>query len=657
MTGERGNAGELKPGTMLGQYRIVRLLGRGGMGEVYLVEHAILTTRHALKLLPSERSAGLGFVNRFHDEARVMAKLIHPGIVHVTHADVADGRHYLVMDFVAADTGDDPFDLEDALSEASKGRLPPEVIARLGTQICTAVQAAHAGGVVHRDLKPANVLLTRRDLERAEVRVTDFGLARLLGEDWVRSRVDESMRTSVGDARRMTAGGADRSHSDSILGTYEYMSPEQRAGRDVDERSDIFSLGVMLYRMITGKGLVGRARAASKIVKGLDETWDELIDACLEEEPSERPATMREVGDALRNLGALEKERKDRGREAERRRREAEQHRKAEAKTERRKAEEAAERAKVEKERRRRKRRSAWPVAIVAVLVLGALAYFAWTKLKHVSPPGFRPLRSTLRSPAAPRPMVGSVRSSVPQPGRPWTVPDLGMEFMPVSSGSFKMGSNDGDSDEEPVHTVRIARDFWLGKYEVTQAEYEALTGKNPSHFKGARNPVETVSWEDASAYCAKLTARERSAGRLPSGYEYRLPTEAEWEYAARGGTKSKGFTYAGSEKVGDVAWYSENSGGTTHAVGGKGANEVGLYDMSGNVWEWCLDWYDEDYYEKTSGASDPVNMQRATCRVKRGGSWFNSAGYVRSASRGRLGPSYAFNGLGFRVCLAREVR
>jgi len=244
-----------------------------------------------------------------------------------------------------------------------------------------------------------------------------------------------------------------------------------------------------------------------------------------------------------------------------------------------------------------------------------------------------------------------------PRLGRPWTVPELGMEFVPVSAGSFKMGSNDGFDWEKPVHTVRIARDFWLGKYEVTQAEYEALTGKNPSHFKGARNPVETVSWEDASAYCAKLTARERSAGRLPSGYEYRLPTEAEWEYAARGGTKSKGCTYAGSEKVGDVAWYSENSGGTTHAVGGKGANEVGLYDMSGNVWEWCLDWYDAEYYKKTNGASDPVNLQKASYRVIRGGCWCFSAGLVRSANRDGDGPSAADGDLGFRVCLARVVR
>ncbi len=247
-----------------------------------------------------------------------------------------------------------------------------------------------------------------------------------------------------------------------------------------------------------------------------------------------------------------------------------------------------------------------------------------------------------------------------PEPGRPWTVPNLGMAFVPVASGKFIMGSPRTETDrddDETQHSVTLAHHFWLGKYEVTQAEYEALTGKSPSHFKGARNPVETVSWDDAAAFCAKLTEREDKAGRLPQGYEYRLPTEAEWEYVARGGARIKGFTYSGSDTPGDVAWYGENSGSTTHPVGGKDPNELGLHDMSGNVWEWCLDWYDEVYYEKTDGVSDPVNLQETSYRVLRGGSWNDSVRCVRSAYRDRIRPSGTFIDLGFRVCLAREVR
>jgi len=143
---------------------------------------------------------------------------------------------------------------------------------------------------------------------------------------------------------------------------------------------------------------------------------------------------------------------------------------------------------------------------------------------------------------------------------------------LPVGRGSFQMGSGDSDSykDEKPVHTVRIGYDFWLGKTEVTQSEYAAVMGKNPSDFKGDKNPVETVSWNDAVAFCGKLTDRERAEGRIPEGWAYRLPTEAEWEYAARGGAKSKGFKYAGSNSPGEVAWLAENSENKTHAVAQK---------------------------------------------------------------------------------------
>ena len=230
----------------------------------------------------------------------------------------------------------------------------------------------------------------------------------------------------------------------------------------------------------------------------------------------------------------------------------------------------------------------------------------------------------------------------------------LGMAFVEIAPGPFKMGSNDGD--EKPPHDVRISHRFWMGKFEVTQAEYEKLTGKNPSHFKGARNPVEQVSWNDAKAFCEELTERERRAGRLLDGYVYRLPTEAEWEYAARGGNKSRGFKYSGSNNPTDVAWYSDNSGSKTHEVGQLKANELGLHDMSGNVWEWCYDWYDSGYYGKSPG-TDPVNTNAASYRVSRGGSWHDSSRFVRSANRDWDRPGDSYGNLGFRVCLAPQIR
>ncbi|MCK5805321.1 MAG: formylglycine-generating enzyme family protein [Lentisphaeria bacterium] len=228
----------------------------------------------------------------------------------------------------------------------------------------------------------------------------------------------------------------------------------------------------------------------------------------------------------------------------------------------------------------------------------------------------------------------------------------LGMQFVEVPAGSFRMGSNDGEPDEKPVHEVRISHPFWMGKHEVTQAEYEKLAGKNPSRFKGTRNPVEMVSWNDAVAFCEKLTERERSSGRLLAGYAYRLPTEAEWEYAARGGAKSRGTKYSGSDNVDKVVWHISNSGGKTYPVGQKKGNELGIFDMSGNVFEWCLDWHDAGYYGK-SPRVDPANTVSASSCVIRGGCWMTSARNCRVADRYWNGPGFTSDCIGFRVCLA----
>ena len=210
------------------------------------------------------------------------------------------------------------------------------------------------------------------------------------------------------------------------------------------------------------------------------------------------------------------------------------------------------------------------------------------------------------------------------------------------------MGSPTSEADrrdDEVQHSVTLSRGYWMSDHETTQAEYESVMGSNPSGFKGSSLPVEQVSWDDAVSYCARLTVRELAAGRIEAGQAYRLPTEAEWEYAARAGTTG---AYAG--ELGSMGWYEDNSGTKTHAVKGKQANGWGLYDMHGNVLEWCADWYG-DY--PSESVTDPTGATSGSYRVDRGGSWHNEAGNCRSADRNWDGPGLRRNDLGFRSVLS----
>ncbi len=230
-----------------------------------------------------------------------------------------------------------------------------------------------------------------------------------------------------------------------------------------------------------------------------------------------------------------------------------------------------------------------------------------------------------------------------PKSGDVFTDPITGMELVYVPKGCFQMGDTfgNGDNDEKPVHEVCVDG-FSIGRYEVTQGEYTKITNSNPAKFKkGDRYPVEQVSWDDAQAFIRSLNSK--------SDKSYRLPTEAEWEYAARsGGRKEK---YAGVDSPDAVAWYSTNSGGSTHQVGTKSPNALGLYDMSGNVWEWCQDWFAFSYYNN-SPRDNPQGSSSGVDRVLRGGSWRNVPRGVRAAYRDGHAPGYRNINLGFRLIL-----
>lgn len=247
-------------------------------------------------------------------------------------------------------------------------------------------------------------------------------------------------------------------------------------------------------------------------------------------------------------------------------------------------------------------------------------------------------------------PLATKAATPALQPGAPWQIADLKCDFLWLEPGSFTMGSAPDEPSrnkaEGPRMHVTLTKGFWLGRTEVTQAQYEAIAGTNPSTFAaaGPQAPADRVSWLDAMKYCRLLNERERAAGRLPAGYAYTLPTEAQWEYAYRAGTTG---AYAVEPEA--TAWTEGNSGGTTHPVAMKKPNGWGFYDLGGNVLEWCLDWYGP--YPGGS-VTDPTGPERGHYRIARGGSWRVDSTITRSAARGGGSPGRLDYTLGFRLAL-----
>ena len=223
---------------------------------------------------------------------------------------------------------------------------------------------------------------------------------------------------------------------------------------------------------------------------------------------------------------------------------------------------------------------------------------------------------------------------------------NLNIEMIAMQGGTFTMGctseqGNDCFDDEKPGHQVTVS-DFYIGKYTITQAQWKAVMDNNPSQVQGDDLPVEQVSWTDVQEFIRKLNAQ--------TGKQYRLPTEAEWEFAARGGTNSRGYKYSGSNTLSNVAWYADNSAGAVHAVGTKSPNESGIHDMSGNIWEWCNDWYSS---YSSNAQTDPQGASSGSARVRRGGSWSSFTKNTRVSNRSSSAPDhpyYYYYRIGFRL-------
>jgi formylglycine-generating enzyme required for sulfatase activity/predicted Ser/Thr protein kinase len=626
-----------------GRYQLLQVLGSGGMGTVYLAQDTQLGRQVAVKIPHSRRDRTAEFLQRFAREARSAATLDHPNICPVYDVGQVEGIDYLTMAYVQGKP------LSDLI--APDRPMPPKQAVALIGKLAQALQEAHAHGIIHRDLKPANVMVNAR----GEPVIMDFGLA------WSMEPTD----------MRLTQKGV-------VLGTPTYMAPEQFRGDAhlLGPRCDIYALGVLLYQLLTGQVpfhgpptvvmalvLTQEPPPPSQLRPGLDPDLEAICLKAMAKKLEERYASMEELADALGKWLRSEPApitKPARGPATPR------------VPTRRGHSTEALPRRSwretipvrpVSTLPRRPRKPTRWlVVAIAAAILLG------WVLVILVSVDwGRKDGRHTAPSTAPGK-----------QAARPDDPPEIensiGMRLAWILAGKFLMGSPEGEQDREadegPRHSVEISKPFYLGKYEVTQEQYQKVMGKNPCRFSAqgegrtdaqgladtSKFPVENVSWQDAEEFCRRLSelTEEKDAGR-----RYELPTEAEWEYACRAETATPfhfGLALNGRQANcnGRFPFGTSEPGpnlGRPCAVGSYPANAWRLYDMHGNVAEWCRDWYARDYY-KSGNNKDPHGPDHEHGRVVRGGSWSYTAGQCRAARRDWEPPAHRSATVGFRVSL-----
>ena len=518
------------------RYRLIKEVGRGSFGDVWLVRDESLDLEMALKVYIALDERG---VSEFKGEYKITYALNHSNLLKANYFDVYESHPYLAMPYCPVSTTE----LIGKMDEPTAWRFVHDVAGGLAY--------LHSKSIVHRDIKPDNILRN----EDGDFVITDFGIS---------LKMRSTLRRN--STRKMDA---------DIGGSFSYMAPELfSANPQAVAATDIWAFGVSLFELLVGElpffgqggGMLLRGAELPEVHGDFSDDLKSLVRSCLSKDTWERP-TAEQLNDyaVKRQKGepaAFRWDRQEPQREAEARK------------------------------------------TVV---------------LKEVGGSGFM---NGLQD----RPKEMEVREI--------RVGNVQFRMMPVAGGVFRMGADEKQgswaaADEKPLHEVALS-DYYIGQYPVTQGLWREVTGRNPSNNKaGDDYPVEYVSWDDCQEFIKKLNDR--------TGLEFRLPREAEWEYAARGGLKSKDFIYSGSDNADEVAWHEGNSslgfwkGRRTHPVGQKKPNELGLYDMSGNVWEWCQDWYGP---YKDEAQTDPAGPASGRYRVLRGGSSWRSARFCRVSDR-----------------------
>jgi formylglycine-generating enzyme required for sulfatase activity/tRNA A-37 threonylcarbamoyl transferase component Bud32 len=655
----KASAGTRAPAALprLPGYEVLGVLGAGGMGQVYKARHQLMNRIVALKVIRQERLADPTVIGRFQREVQVVAQLAHPNIVVAYDADQAGTTHFFVMEYVPG----------QALAQMVKQRSPLPVLESCGyiAQAACGLQHAHDHRLVHRDIKPANLIVN----EQGVLKILDLGLARMTNP------------TRAGHA--MTQEG-------TILGTVDFMAPEQAAGLpSVDIRADLYSLGCTLYYLLSGKVPYPDGSLAEKLIKLAQEEPVPLSEL--------RPDVPRAVAAIVRKLMAKDP---------------SQRYAEPAALVD---AMDAVQRA--VRRPRRLLRRLGINVGLIAVLAVVTFLVWPRQSAAPVDPempipiaapppePAIAPIarelaqiradstgpdvsRETLRDRIidfcvkyAGQPQAYELGAMLPK--LPRLTNSIGMKLAPIPPGKFVMGSRkdeigrEADDREWPPHEVEITRPFFLGAYPVTLGQFKMFvkaTGYRTTAEDGAGAhvpkaggkwgldlkanwqdprfavkdsfPVVCVSWQDARNFCRWLSTKE--------GKRYTLPTEAQYEYACRAGSRTRYFFGDSENQLDDHAWHTWNSKKHLHAVGLKKPNPWGLYDMIGNVRHWCQDYYARDYYWHNPPRQDPTGPKSSNKErhVVRGGAW--TAGMLESRSAWRFGysESESQSSRGFRVVL-----
>lgn len=629
-----------------GKYKIVGHISSGGFGNTYEGVHTMMDTRVAIKeFFPKmfcNRDENTSHITvatqsnkelvdklrkKFIEEAKAIFKMNHPNIVKVHDIFEENDTAYYVMDYI------DGKSLGDIVKQ--RGPLPEAEAVGYIRQVADALKYVHSLNRLHLDIKPGNVMVDAT----GHAMLIDFGASKHYDME-----SGENTSTLMG------------------VNTKGYAPVEQstQSFTKFSPATDIYALGATLYKMLTGitppdaNLLMAKEETLAPLPSCISKSTHNAVLKAMTLIRADRPQTIDVFLGLLDSKAVYNSddeatmcEEAEKVRQAEEKRRLAEEEnlkedesRRAAEEEARRKAEEEQKRKAEEQKRNTAKKSSsknAWLWIVIGVIAVVGIIIGVNSNGNSSDSGNSKQSGGAIQS--------GDNTLSQQIFSKTYTANGVSFDMMMVKAGTFTMGAKsemkDLEPDEKPTHQVTLTNDYYIGKTEVTQALWMAVMGNNPSYFIGDNLPVESVSWNDCQKFISKLNSL--------TGQNFRLPTEAEWEFAARGGNNSNHYQYSGSNELGDVAWYVGNSGDTTHVVATKQPNELGIYDMSGNVWEWCSDWFGN---YSSSSLTNPTGPNSGSYRVLRGGGWSSLARNCRSSYRHGVAPGNGSLDDGLRLVL-----